>query len=80
MSKAKSPRSPQEKPMQELATGLQDLSGTLENWFKCREDRLQAQLRLLESCKSDEDINRFKSEGLLDFGRNDLVSAVAKSH
>jgi len=66
--------------MQDLATGLQDLSGTLENWFKCREDRLQAQLRLLESCKSDEDINRFKSEGLLDFGRNDLVSAVAKSH
>ena len=80
MSKAKYPRSPQEKTMQDLATGLQDLSGTLENWFKCREDRLQAQLRLLESFKSDEDINRFKSEGLLDFGRNDLVSAVAKSH
>ena len=80
MSKAKYPKITQEEAMQTLANGIQDLSGTLENWFKCREERIQAQFRLLQCCKTDEEINRFKSEGLFEFESNDLMIANTKSH
>lgn len=80
MSKAKYPKITQEETMQTLATGVQDLSGTLENWFKCREERIQAQFRLLQCCKTNEEINRFKSEGLFKFESNDLMIGVAKNH
>jgi hypothetical protein len=44
-----------------------EISGTFENWFKCRQDRLKAQANLLQSCTSDADVNRYKAMGLLDF-------------
>ena len=46
---------------------LEDLSGTLENWIKIRAKRIEAQARLLSNCRTEEEINRYKAEGRLNF-------------
>ena len=64
---------PQNNKTQTLAISLQHLSGTLDNWIKCREATLQAQIRLLQSCRNDEEINRYKTMGLLNFAGTSLL-------
>ena len=49
---------PQNNKTQTLAISLQHLSGTLDNWIKCREATLQAQIRLLQSSKNNEEVER----------------------
>ena len=46
---------------------IEELAGTLENWIKIREKRIEAQARLLCACRTEEEINRYKAEGLLNF-------------
>jgi hypothetical protein len=69
MTKAKYPRDLKitTETVNSLKTGLEELSGTLEGWLNCRKERLEAQSRLIQSCRNDEEINRYKAEGLLDF-------------
>ena len=67
MTKAKYPRNNKAINAQTFSTSLQQLSGTLDNWLKCREETIQAQIRLLQSCRNDEEINRYKTMGLLNF-------------
>jgi hypothetical protein len=67
MSKVRHPQAGKENSVKPIAKQLEELSGTLENWIKCREDRLKAQANLLQSYTSDADVNRYKAMGLLDF-------------
>ena len=73
MTKAKYPQNIKATTTKTLSTGLQQLSGTLENWLKCREETMQAQIRLLQSCRNDEEINRYKTMGLLSFAGTSLL-------
>ena len=45
---------------------LEKLDGTLENLINYRKTTVEVQLRLLESCRTHEEINCFKTEGLFD--------------
>ncbi len=69
MTRAKYPRDfkAATETAKSLKTGFEELSGSLEHWFKCRDERIQAQFRLIQSCRSDEDIERHKAQGLLNF-------------
>ncbi len=67
MSKVRHPQPDKENAIKPIAKQLEELSGTLENWLQCRQDRLKAQANLLQSCKSDADVERYKAMGLLDF-------------
>ncbi len=67
MTQADCPQTTKSNLVKTVVAKVDDLSGTLENWFKCREERIQAQFRLLHSCQSEEEINRIKALGLLDF-------------
>ena len=64
---------PQNNKTQTLAISLQHLSGTLDNWIKCREATLQAQIRLLQSCKNNEEVERYKAQGLLSIEDTSLL-------
>ena len=64
---------PQKNKTQTLAISLQHLSGTLDNWIKCREATLQAQIRLLQSCKNNEEVERYKAQGLLSIEDTSLL-------
>ncbi len=66
MSKAKYPQ-PVTTTAKPVAINIEEVSGTIEAWFKCREERIKAQFKLLHSCKSNEDVNRYKEMGLFDF-------------
>jgi hypothetical protein len=65
MSKAKYP--PNLKTTQSLTETLQDFSATLDSWTKARENSFQAQYKLLQSCKDDEELHALKAKGLLNF-------------
>jgi len=67
MTKAKYPRAIKEDAIKSFAIQPEELGGTLENWLQCRQERMQAQFRLLQSCRSEEEVQRFKAEGLLNF-------------
>jgi hypothetical protein len=67
MSKVRYPQAANENSIKPLTTQVKELAGTLESWLKCREDRLKAQANLLQSCRSDADVKRYKAMGLLDF-------------
>jgi hypothetical protein len=67
MTQAECPQTIKNNRVKTITTKADNLAGTLENWFKCREERIQAQFRLLHSCHSEEEINRIKALGLLDF-------------
>lgn len=67
MSKVKYPKPAENVTVTNLAKQVEELSGSLESWLKCREDRLKAQVKLLQSCKNDEDVRRYKVMGLLNF-------------
>ncbi len=67
MSKVKHPQADKENSVKPIAKQLEELSGTLENWLQSRQDRLKAQAKLLQSCKNDNDVKRYKAMGLLDF-------------
>ena len=73
MTKAKYPRNNKAINAQTFSTSLQQLSGTLDNWLKYREETIQAQIRLLQSCRNDEEINRYKTMGLLNFAGTSLL-------
>ena len=66
MSKVKYPKAEQNKA-NNLAKQVEELSDSLDYWLKCREDRLKAQAKLLQSCKNDDDVRRYKEMGLLNF-------------
>jgi hypothetical protein len=55
--------------------GAEKLSGTIENWLQCRQERLRAQFKLLHGCRSEEDIEMLKNEGFLNFDGTDLKSS-----
>jgi uncharacterized protein YaaR (DUF327 family) len=67
MSKVKYPKAAKQTTVNNLARQVEELSGTLENWLKCREERLNAQAKLLQSCRNSTDVKRYKDMGLLDF-------------
>ncbi len=67
MSKTRYPHTNKENAIKPLVTQVEKLSGTLENWLKCREDRMKSQAKLLQVCRTEKDISRFKAMGLLDF-------------
>ena len=79
MVKARYPQATKKEAIKSIATGLEDFSGSLENWLQCRQDRLQAQSRLLQSCKTEADVNRYKAEGLLDFGSENILSEITRT-
>jgi hypothetical protein len=67
MTKAKYPRDLRSVSPQSLADNLKDFSSTLDSWTNAREDNFQAQMQLLQSCKDDEEVKRYKAMGLLNF-------------
>jgi hypothetical protein len=79
MTKAKYPRAIKENVINKLGAQAEELSGSLEHWLQCRQDRLQAQSRLLQSCKTEADVNRYKAEGLLDFGSENILSEITRT-
>jgi hypothetical protein len=79
MTKARHPQAIKRESAQALASKLEDLTGSLENWFQSRQDRLQSQIKLIQSCRSDAEIQRYKDQGLLDFGNENILSDITKS-
>ena len=67
MTKAKYPRDLRSVSPQSLADNLKDFSSTLDSWANAREDNFQAQLQLLQSCKDDDEVKRYKAKGLFKF-------------
>ena len=56
------------------SNGTERLSGTIENWLQCRQERLRAQFILLHGCRNEKDIELLKTEGFLNFDGTDLKS------
>lgn len=67
MTKAKYPPGPNEDALKSLATNLREFSSALDNWARARENTFQAQYKLLQSCKNDAEVKRYKAMGLLNF-------------
>jgi hypothetical protein len=67
MTKLKHPRANKKGETKSVSIRLEEFSGTLENWIHCRQERIQAQLRLLESCRTVEEIDLYKAQGILDY-------------
>ena len=67
MTKVNNPPLIKEDALKSVAGHLEDFAGTLENLSKIRMKRIEAQARLISSCRTEEEINRYKAEGLLDF-------------
>lgn len=67
MTKSNYPRVIKVVSSKPVVVQFEDLAGTLENLFKVRMKRIEAQARLISSCRTEEEINRYKAEGLLDF-------------
>jgi hypothetical protein len=55
-----------------IAVNVEENSGGLDIYLKCREKRIQAQIELLNSCKNDADVHRFNAKGLLNFEASTL--------
>ena len=55
-----------------IAVHVEENSGGLESYLKCRQKKLQAQIELLNSCKNDADVHRFNAKGLLNFEASTL--------
>jgi len=73
MTKAKYPRNNKAINAQTFSTSLQPRSFTLYNWLNSRVESIHAQIRLLQSCRNDEEINRYKTMGLLNFVGTSLL-------
>ena len=67
MTKSNHSRANKKGETKSVSDQLKQLAGTLENLINCREKRIQAQLRLLESCRTVEAIDLYKSQGILDY-------------
>ena len=67
MTKLNHPRANKKSETKSVPVRLEEFSGTLENWIQCRQERIQAQLRLLESCRTVEEIDLYKAQGILDY-------------
>lgn len=67
MTKSNHSRANKKGETESVSVRLEEIAGTLENLIHCRQGRIQAQLRLLENCRTVEAIDLFKTQGILDY-------------
>ena len=67
MTKSNHPRANKKDEAKSVSVHLEKFAGTLENLINCRKRRFQAQLRLLEDCRTVEAIDLYKTRGILDY-------------
>jgi hypothetical protein len=80
MVKTRYPKSIKKEALNAIATSLEDLSGTLENLFDVRQERMQAQLKLIQACRSDTEIRHYKEIGLLSDSNDCLLDSITRTH
>lgn len=70
MTKAEYPQIIKAVPLKSIKTRAEEISSAFDHWVQCRQENHQAQTNLLKSCRDDQDVRRYKSMGLLEFGHN----------
>jgi hypothetical protein len=76
MSKAKYPRIHKEEAIKSFAKKVENVAGSLEELFKVRQERMQAQIKLIQACKTDAEIQHYKDIGILNSGNDNFLSAI----
>lgn len=77
MTKLIRPQIKNKTPSKSVSARAEELSGALADWLKCRQEKIQAQAKLLQSCKYDNDVNSYKAKGLLNY--DNLTTQLVRS-